>query len=109
MTDIYKHNYWVWRHNDTKEIACLVRNSHPVPFSACAEQVHAALGFEYEVVESLTMSCFDKISLYSDYDFTLSQWETWFAFEMCPAITVYVKETRTRHDIIVWGWERIKS
>lgn len=103
-----KYHYWVWRYNDTKEIACLMRNSYPVPFSECAAVAHAALGFEYEVVESLTMSCFDKISLHADCEFTHGEWHTWVAFEICPVITVYVKETKGRDDVIVWGWEMIK-
>ena len=104
------YDYWVWRHNQTGEPACLVRNSVAVPFSACCGQVHEALSLLPDVrVKPLAISCFDKISFCSDERFTVEQWNTWHAFGICPTIQVYVKSTKGKDDIVVWGWMEIKS
>jgi hypothetical protein len=71
--------------------------------------VHAALGLESEYSDPPEeVGGLYKNALHTNYDFTYAEWNTWAAFEICPVITVYVKETRTRHDIIVWGWQRIE-
>jgi len=112
MTRTEKYDYWVWRDTETKEPVCLMRNSIAAPFSACAGQVHKALGKPVPEGRTTVLELAEhaRISIYSDDDFTLEEWNTWLAFEICPAIQVYVKETSGGiQELIHWGWLEIKS
>ena len=106
-----EYDYWVWRDTSTREPVCLVRNSAAVPFSACVGQVHKALKKPVPAGSSTVLELGEhaRLALYSDDDFTLEQWNTWFAFEMCPTIQVYVKETSGGiTELIHWGWQRVE-
>ena len=107
-----EYDYWVWRNTLTREPVCLMRNSAAIPFSACVGQVHKALGKSVPEGRSTVLQLADlaRLSLYSDDDFTIDEWNTWLAFEICPAIQVYVKETSGGIvELIHWGWQRIKQ
>jgi hypothetical protein len=41
-------------------------------------------------------------------NFTIEEWETWFAFELVPAIQIKCLEGSTHESNSVWEWERIK-
>ncbi len=105
------YDYWVFRDRETREPVCLVRNTIAAPFSACAGQVHKALGKPVPEGRTTVLDLAEhaKISLYSDEHFTVDEWNTWFAFEMCPVIQVYVEETSGGIvELIHWGWQRIE-
>ncbi len=105
-----KYDYWVWRDTDTREPVCLMRNSGAVPFSACAAQVHRALGKPVPKGCSTVLHLADhaRLSIYSEDDFTIDEWNTWLAFGICPAIQVYVKQTSGGIvELIHWGWNRV--
>jgi hypothetical protein len=41
-------------------------------------------------------------------NFTVEEWETWFAFELVPAIQIHLRTEATNTSDRVWKWERIK-
>lgn len=104
-----EYDYWVWRDNDTREPVCLARNSAAIPFSVCVTQVHEALDRFIPNDRKTTLEIADlaQRALHSDDDFTLAEWHTWFAFEICPSIMVYIEEPKTLHNTR-WGWQWIK-
>jgi len=106
-----EYDYWVWRDTETREPVCIVRNSAAVPFSACVAQVHKALGKPVPKGRTTVLELAEhaRLSLYSDDDFTIEEWNTWLAFGICPAIQVYVEETSGGIvELIHWGWQWVK-
>lgn len=82
-TTMTKHWIWTFRYNDNDELAILVakkafKQKHPDVMTADVTKLVRAIKLIEENREFRPVG-----------NFSTTEWETWLAFELCPAIEIY--------------------
>lgn len=94
-----KDNVWYYAFCDEKEnLICLLCTEHVVPWGSVLDVAYAVLD--------------NNDQLYAvKSNWNLAEWNTWFAFELCPAAEIIQGEEawgiadEIRYS---WDWRRIK-
>ena len=95
------NNYlWAIRDCYSKELVMLVRSTHYVNGKQVFDTVCSALPNGEELRDHITGS-FDMIT------FTAAEWETWFVFDLAPAIELYTERYDSGRS--KWKWESITA
>lgn len=94
---------WVMRDSRNNELVMLVRSLYPVPPEHVLNAVYEALYPDRKLLRRLVGS-FDR-----NKGFTRTEWETWFAFDLAPAIEIYTDNFvyHYRTPLTKWEWKRI--
>jgi len=87
--------HWALIDNEQTLVA-LVRSEHFVPLPDVCCVTRQALGL------------FSLLFLTDKREFSIPEWYTWLAFDLCPAIQIIMtNEKPTMPSDIKWGWTKI--
>ncbi len=96
------NNYlWAIRDCNSNELVMLARSTHYVHGKHVFDTVCSALPNDEEMRSKIKGS-FDMPS------FTAAEWETWFVFDLAPAIEIYPKSF-IDHPMTRWKWKSITA
>ena len=97
------NNYlWAIRDCYSNELIMLVRSTHYVTGKHVFDTVLSALPNGAEMRGKIKGSY--DLSL-----FTAAEWETWFVFDLAPAIEIYLRSFSIDHSKKRWDWKSITA
>ncbi len=103
---VSEYHLWVIRHRETHEPIMLVKSEYRVPSAHVLNRVRVALYPQRELISNIQTHVFSKDG------FTGSEWNTWLAFGVCPAIEIYTYKFRqplVDFGDTQWEWRRIET
>ena len=96
-----EHLWVVRQHN--QEPAMLVKSKYPIPSWEVIQQTYQALYPDTELMSKL------DTNIHRDDGFTPSEWNTWLAFDIAPAIEIYTDDAMYYEPDTTWKWRRITA